>query len=88
MREFLKNVTDGLIPAVTRNVSTAAQTAIDGAKTMLTPRAGVIRVDGEINQNPQSFGFAFEHLQAIAYNIKAGLAGSGNRAWQIPPDGR
>jgi hypothetical protein len=87
MREFLKNVTDGLIPAVTRNVSTAAQTAIDGAKTMLTPRAGVIRGDGEINQNPQSFGFAFEHLQAIAYNIKAGLAGSENRAWQIPPDG-
>jgi hypothetical protein len=87
MREFLKNVTDGLIPAVTRNVSTAAQTAIDGAKTMLTPRAGVIRVDGEINQNPQSFGFAFEHLQAIAYNIKAGLAGSENRAWQIPLDG-
>ena len=87
MRGFLKNVTDGLIPAVTYNVSIAAQTAIDGAKTMLGPGNNVIRTDGGINQNPQAFGFAFEHLQAIAYNINAGLAGSGNRAWQIPIDG-
>jgi hypothetical protein len=87
MREFLKNVTDGLIPAVTQNISTAAQAAIDGAKTILTPGAGVIKLNGEVNQNPQSFGFAFEHLQAIAYNINAGLTGSGNRAWQIPANG-
>lgn len=87
MREFLKNITDGLTPAVTHNASIAAKVAIDGAKTMLGSGNGVIRIDGEINQNPQAFGFAFEHLQAISYNIKAGLAGSENRAWQIPPDG-
>ena len=87
MQKFLKNVTDGLIPTVTQNVTAAAQVAINGTQTILKPGAGVIRLDGEISQNPQAFGFAFEHLQAIAYNINAGLAGSKNWARQISADG-
>ncbi|WP_126148215.1 hypothetical protein [Synechococcus elongatus] len=87
MRDFLKNVTDGLVPAVTANITAAAQAAIDGAATLLTPGAGVIRQDGAVSQNPQAFGFAFEHLQAIGYNLQASLQGSENRAWQVPADG-
>ncbi|WP_338441679.1 hypothetical protein VZG28_14355 [Synechococcus elongatus IITB4] len=87
MRDFLKNVTDGLVPAVTANITAAAQAAIDGAATLLTPGAGVIRQDGAVSQNPQAFGFAFEHLQAIGYNLQSSLQGSGNRAWQVPADG-
>ncbi|WP_198920695.1 hypothetical protein, partial [Anaplasma marginale] len=48
---------------------------------------GIINNDGSISQNTQAFGFAFEHLQAIGFNINAGLNNSDLRAYQIPTDG-
>jgi hypothetical protein len=55
---------------------------------MITPGAGLInKGDGNINQNAQAFGFAFEHLQAIGFNINAALNNADSRAYQIPADG-
>jgi hypothetical protein len=88
MKKTIHSVLNGLIPTLTDNVSTAAQTVRDGASTLLKPGAGLInKSNGEISQNPQAFGFAFEHLQAIGFNINAGLQQSDARAYQIPADG-
>jgi len=80
-------VLNSLIPAVTENFSTAAQAARDGAQTMVTQGAGLVTKAGEISRNPQAFGFAFEHLHAIGFNINAALQNSEARAYQIPADG-
>lgn len=80
-------VLNSLVPAITENWSTAAQAARDGTQTMLTQGAGLITKAGEISRNPQAFGFAFEHLQAIGFNIQAALKDSEARAYQIPADG-
>jgi hypothetical protein len=77
----------GLIPALTRSLSLVAQSIRDGASTMLEPGAGLIGQNGSINQNPNSFGFALEHLQALGFNLNAALQGSDARAYQIPADG-
>ncbi|MEB3887162.1 hypothetical protein [Lyngbya sp. CCY1209] len=88
MKDKIDAILNGLIPSITQNVSTAAQTVRDGTKTMITPGAGLInKGDGNISQNPQAFGFAFEHLQAIGFNINAALHNSDSRAYQIPADG-
>jgi|GEM_PF-1003456 hypothetical protein len=88
MKKTIHFILNGLIPKLTENVSTAAQTVRDGASTLLAPGAGLInKSNGEISQNPQAFGFAFEHLQAIGFNINAGLKQSDARAYQIPVDG-
>jgi len=77
----------GLIPALTRNLSIAAQVIRDGAETFVQPGAGLISQNGEISQNPNSFGFALEHLQALGFNLNAALKGSEARAYQVPVDG-
>lgn len=77
----------GLIPALTHNLSVAAQAVRDGASTMLEPGAGLIGRSGEISQNANSFGFALEHLQALGFNLNAALKGAEARAYQIPVDG-
>lgn len=88
MKKIIHSITNGLIPALTDNVSTAAQTVREGASILLKPGAGLInKSNSEISQNPQAFGFAFEHLQAIGFNINAGLQQSEARAYQIPVDG-
>ena len=88
MKNQINSILNGLIPSLTENLSVAAQTVYDGAKTMLEPGAGLInKSNGEVTQNPQAFGFAFEHLQAIGFNINAGLNSSDARAYQIPVDG-
>ncbi|MEX0268450.1 hypothetical protein AB3R30_04865 [Leptolyngbyaceae cyanobacterium UHCC 1019] len=80
-------VLNALVPTVTNNLSMAAQAACDGTQTMLTSGAGLITQAKDVSKNPQSFGFAFEHLQAIGFNIKAAMQGSEARAYQVPPDG-
>ncbi|NJL49990.1 MAG: hypothetical protein HC929_24590 [Leptolyngbyaceae cyanobacterium SM2_5_2] len=40
-----------------------------------------------MSQNPNSFGFALEHLQALGFNLNAALKGAEARAYQIPVDG-
>ncbi|MGB3535244.1 MAG: hypothetical protein WBA13_17225 [Microcoleaceae cyanobacterium] len=88
MKQKINSILNGLIPTVTENLSVAAQTVRDGASTLLQPGSGLInKSNGEISQNPQAFGFAFEHLQAIGFNINAGLNHSDARAYQIPADG-
>lgn len=88
-KHSLNAIIAGLIPTLTQNLSTAAQAARDGAKTLLEPGAGLInKSDRAISQNPQAFGFAFEHLQALGFNINAALQGSDARAYQIPADGK
>ncbi len=88
MKKKINSILNGLIPSATQNLSVAAQTVRDGASTLLKPGAGLInKSNGEISQNPQAFGFAFEHLQAIGFNINAGLNYSDARAYQIPADG-
>jgi len=77
----------GLIPALTRNLSVAAQAVRDGAATLVEPGAGVIGKNGSVSQNSNSFGFALEHLQALGFNLNAALHGSDVRAYQIPVDG-
>lgn len=87
-KHSLNAIISGLIPTLTQNLSTAAQAARDGAKTLLEPGAGLInKSDRAISQNPQAFGFAFEHLQVMGFNINAALQGSDARAYQIPADG-
>ncbi|MGD2184237.1 hypothetical protein [Lusitaniella coriacea] len=87
-KHSLNAIIAGLIPSLTQNLSTAAQAARDGAKTLLEPGAGLInKSDRAISKNPQAFGFAFEHLQALGFNINAALQGSEARAYQIPADG-
>ena len=78
---------NGLIPSITENISNAAHEAINGASSLLNPGAGIINQNGQVSQNPQAFGFAFEHLQAMGFNIKAALENSELRANQIPADG-
>lgn len=80
-------VLNSLIPVWTQNLSTAAQAAREGAQTMLNQGAGLVTKAGEISRNPQAFGFAFEHLQAIGFNINAALKQSDTRAYQVPADG-
>jgi hypothetical protein len=88
MKDQINAILNGLIPSLTQNISTAAQTVQDGVSTLLTPGAGLInKGNGEISQNPQAFGFAFEHLQAIGFNLNAALNNSEIRAYQIPADG-
>ncbi|MEA5462813.1 hypothetical protein [Leptothoe sp. PORK10 BA2] len=65
----------------------AAQAVRDGGATMLEPGAGLITNQERISQNPNSFGFALEHLQAIGFNLNAALTKSEVRAYQIPVDG-
>jgi len=77
----------GLIPALTRNLSVAAQAVRDGAATLVEPGAGVIGQNGRVSQNSNSFGFALEHLQALGFNLNAALQGSDARAYKIPIDG-
>lgn len=80
-------VLNSLIPSLTAHLSIAAQSARDAAQTMLTQGAGLITKTGEISRNPQAFGFTFEHLHAIGFNLNAALQGSDARAYQIPADG-
>ncbi|MDJ0715397.1 MAG: hypothetical protein QNJ54_14420 [Prochloraceae cyanobacterium] len=87
MKNIINSTLNGLIPSLTENVSTAAKGAIDGTKAMVQPGAGLINKNGQISQNTKAFSFAFEHLQAIGFNIKAGLNHSDLRASQIPVDG-
>lgn len=88
MKDTINSAINGLIPPLTENLSRAAQNLWDGATTLLEPGAGLInKSDHQISQNPHVFGFAFEHLQAIGFNINAALKGSDARAYQIPPDG-
>ncbi len=87
MKNFINSTLNGLIPKITENISMAANAASDGADSILNPGAGIINNNGQISQNPQSFGFAFEHLQVIGFNIRAGLENSDLRAYQIPADG-
>lgn len=87
MKKIIDSTLNGLIPSVTENISTAATTAKNCADSILNPGAGIINSNGQISQNPQAFGFAFEHLQAIGFNIQAGLENSDLRAYQIPTDG-
>ena len=88
MKNQINAILNGLLPGLTQNISTAAQTVQDGVSTLLTPGAGLInKGNGQISQNPQAFGFAFEHLQAIGFNINAALKNSEARAYQIPADG-
>jgi len=77
----------GLIPALTHNLSVAAQVVRDGATTITEPGAGLIGQNGNVSQNPNSFGFALEHLQALGFNLNAALKGAEARAYQIPVDG-
>jgi len=65
----------------------AAQAVRDGATTLVEPGAGLIGHDGGTSQNPNAFGFALEHLQALGFNLNAALKGSDARAYQIPVDG-
>ncbi|MGB3188556.1 MAG: hypothetical protein WBB43_03900 [Limnoraphis sp.] len=88
MKDQINAILNGLLPSLTQNISTAAQTVQDGVSTLLTPGAGLInKGNSQISQNPQAFGFAFEHLQAIGFNINAALQNSEARAYQIPADG-
>ena len=88
MKKLIESILNGLSPILNDNISTAAQTVRDGASDLLKPGAGLInKSNGEISQNPQAFGFAFEHLQAIGFNLNAGLNHSDVRAYQIPVDG-
>jgi len=88
-KHSLNAIIAGLVPSLAQTFSTAAQAARDGATTLLAPGAGLInKSDGAISQNPQAFGFAFEHLQAIGFNVNAALQGSDARAYQIPADGK
>lgn len=88
MKDIINATINGLIPTLTENLSLVAQTLRDGTLTLLEPGAGLInKSNHQINQNPQAFGFAFEHLQAIGFNINAAFKGSDARAYQIPPDG-
>ena len=87
MKSLINATLNGLIPGITANISQAANAATNGASSLLNPGAGIINIDGQISQNPQSFGFAFEHLQTIGFNIKAGLENSDLYAYQIPADG-
>jgi hypothetical protein len=80
-------VLDSLVPALTQNLSIATQAVQDGTQTMLTQGAGLITKAGEISQNPAAFGFAFEHLHAIGFNLNAALKNSEVRAYQVPADG-
>ncbi|XGB43056.1 MAG: hypothetical protein LVS60_04420 [Nodosilinea sp. LVE1205-7] len=65
----------GLIPALTHNLSLAAQAVRDGATTLIQPGAGLITQVGTVSENPYSFGFALEHLQALGFNLNAALRG-------------
>ena len=88
MKEKIDSIINGLIPEITKNISTAAETVQDGTAKMLEPGAGLINnYNHQVTENPQAFGFAFEHLQTIGFNIRAGLQGSDSRASQIPTDG-
>ena len=87
MKSLVDATLNGLIPRITDNISQAANAANNGVFSILNPGAGIISNNGQISQNPQSFGFAFEHLQAIGFNIRAGLENSDLRAYQIPADG-
>ncbi|MEB3250557.1 MAG: hypothetical protein VKO01_00235 [Cyanobacteriota bacterium] len=77
----------GLIPALTHNLSLTAQTIRDGATTLIEPGAGLITQARTVSENPYSFGFALEHLQALGFNLNAALQGADSRAYQIPVDG-
>lgn len=87
MKNLINSTLNGLIPTITENISIAASAASNGASSILKPGAGIINSNGNITINPQAFGFAFEHLQVIGFNIKAGLENSDLRAEQIPADG-
>ncbi len=88
MKNQINALVNGLIPSLTDHLSVAAQSLKDGASTLIKPGAGLInKSNDQISKNPQSFGFAFEHLQAIGFNINAGLKASEARAYQIPVDG-
>jgi len=86
-KKLTNAVLNSLVPVLTENISTAAQAARDGAQTMVTQGSGLITKAGDVSRNPQAFGFAFEHLHAIGFNINAALQKSEARAYQIPADG-
>jgi hypothetical protein len=88
MKKTIHSMINGLIPSLTDNVSTTAQTVRDSTSTRLNLSASLInKSNSEVSQNPQAFGFACEHLQMIGFKINAGLKQSDVRADQIPVDG-
>lgn len=87
MKNIINSTLNGLIPSITENLSSASNELVNGASNLITPGAGIINQNGQISDNPQAFGFAFEHLQAIGFNVQASLGNSNFRAYQIPADG-
>jgi hypothetical protein len=84
---FNNSILHGLIPTLHNNLVDVGDVIKQGADAMLTAKAGLITNTENISQNPQAFGFAFEHLQAIGFNINAAFKGNDLRAKQIPADG-
>lgn len=88
MKDKIDSIINGLIPETTRNISAVVEAVQDGAAKILEPGSGLINsYNHQVTENPQAFGFAFEHLQTIGFNIRASLQGFETRAYQIPADG-
>lgn len=87
MKQWIDRTLNGLSPHLTTQISSVAQAAIEGAQSMTKGGSGLITQDGNISKSPYAYGFAFEHLQVLGYNIRAAIQNSSNRAEQIPANG-
>lgn len=87
MKQWIDRTLNGLSPLLTTQISSVAQAAIEGAQSITKGGSGLITQDGNISKSPYAYGFAFEHLQVLGYNIRAAIQNSSNRAEQIPANG-
>jgi len=87
MNKWINEALSGLTPHLTEQISAITQAALDSTQAMTQAGSGLINKDGSISGNPQAFGFAFEHLQVLGFNIKAALQNSSTKARQIPANG-
>ncbi|MEB3277433.1 MAG: hypothetical protein VKK42_00740 [Lyngbya sp.] len=77
MKIKIDAIVNGVTPTLTDNPSITAPSHKDGGATMLEPSAGWMnKSNHQVSKNPQPFGLAFEQLEAIGFNINAGLKGS------------
>src|SRR3546814_20713319 len=75
-KSALSAAKDSLVPKLTIRTDAVADKLQNAAESLVEPgKSGLIRHDGEITENPNAKGFAFEHHQVASFNADAALKG-------------
>lgn len=80
MKTKVDSISSKFNSSLTHHISVATAARQDRSATAFKASAHLITPNpDQITQNPPSFGFAFEHLQAIGFNLNEGLKSSEDR---------